>query len=239
MLTLVSGTQALSPTLKTFFLGKGGTEPYVYSVEPGGAGGTINAGTGEYTAPLVTGVDTVKVTDADDNEASLEIRVGTALELFCDIIEKEMELEEGRVYLWDQKINQPKDSDLYVAVGILTAKPFGNRNRFDNGESDQSVNMLAVLQLDVISRGPEARDRKEEVIMALASNYSQSQQELNSFHVGRISTAFRNLSQEDGAAIPYRFSIDVQVQYAVTKRKAVPYYDEFPDPPLTIDEVEP
>lgn len=234
-LSLVAGTQALAPGLKTFFLGKGGTEPYVYSVVPGGIGGTIVAGTGEYTAPLVIGVDVVKVTDALAAEATLQIITGNALELFCDVLQREMGLANGRVYLWDQKINQPKDSALYIAIAVMSAKPFSNINKFDNGESDQSVNMLATLQIDIISRGPEARDRKEEIIMALNSNYAQAQQELNSFYIGKISTAFVNLSQEDGAAIPYRYSISLQIQYAVTKRKAVPYFDDFPTLETTVE----
>ena len=228
MISISAGTLALAPNLYTSFLGLGGTAPYTYSVIPGGAGGTINSSTGAYVAPSVFGTDVVQVTDATSATAEATVLIGSPLDLFCDIIQTEMALSQGQVYLWDQKINIPGDSRLYVPVGILSCKPFGNSNKMDgNGNSIQSVNMSAVLSVDILSRGPEARDRKEEVILALQSNYAQSQQEINSFYVGKLSTAFVNLSLEDGAAIPYRFNISVQIQYAFTNIKPVPYYDNF------------
>lgn len=89
--------------------------------------------------------------------------------------------------------------------------------------------MLATLDIDIISRGPEARDRKEEIILALNSIYAQSQQEGNSFYIGKLppSARFVNLSNIDGAAIPYRFRISVNLQYAFVKSKAIDYFDTF------------
>ncbi|HUX21978.1 MAG TPA: fibronectin type III domain-containing protein [Spirochaetia bacterium] len=46
------------------FTTNGGTPPYAYSVLGGGAGGTVNPGTGVYVAPNIPGTDTVRVTDA-------------------------------------------------------------------------------------------------------------------------------------------------------------------------------
>jgi len=175
--------------------------------------------------------DTIQVVDSLGAIASSQIMVGTPLLLFCDIIQKELGLANGRVYLWDQKIMQPTDSGLYVAVSVLSCKPFANTNSFNGatGDAIQSVNMYALLQVDIISRGPEARDRKEEVILALESNYAQSQQEGNSFYIGKLppGSQFVNLSNQDGAAIPYRFNISVALQYFFVKTKAVPYYDDF------------
>lgn len=234
-MNLVSGTQALAPTLKTFFLGVAGTPPYSYAVLPGGAGGTILP-SGQYTAPLVTGRDVVRVTDFLTLTADLPILIGLPLELFCDVIRHEMALAEDQIYLWDQKINIPTDSRLYVAVSVLSCKPFGNNTRFvGSGNAEQSVNMAAMLSMDILSKGPDARDRKEELILALNSIYAQQQQELNSFYIGKISTEFVNLSQIDGMAIPYRFNISCQVQYMVNKTKAVPYYDTFDNAEVTTE----
>ncbi len=84
-----------------------------------------------------------------------------------------------------------------------------------------------MLGLDIISRGPAARDQKELVIAALNSNYSEQQQEKNAFYIGKISTGFANLSNIDGAAIPYRFHISCAFQYTVTVSQAIPYLDSF------------
>lgn len=249
-------TLSLSQTLKAIgsgrtssFLGVGGTAPYGYAVLAGGAGGTIDPTTGVYVAPAVASsnvlqaIDTIQVTDAAAATATATILVGTPLLLFCDILQRELGLADGRVYLWDQKLMQPKDAGLYVAVTVGRCKPFGNNNRAASGggglDDEAYVAMHATLDVDVISRGPDARDRKEEVLLALASTYSQQQQEANSFYVATLPVGqqFINLSQVDGAAIPYRYRISVAMQYAATRTKAAPYFDNNFD--ATVETIEP
>ncbi len=244
-LTLTQSATAVAANCPASFLGvESLATPFSYAVLAGGAGGVINPSTGAYTAPSTISsdpnklYDTIKVTDTNLDTATARILAGTPLLLFCEVIQRELGLADGRVYLWDQKIMQPTDSDLYVAVSVLRCKPFANVNRQSViagvPVSEQSVNVMASLDIDVISRGPSARDRKEEVIMALNSNYAESQQEANSFRIGGLppSGQFTNLSSIDGAAIPYRYHIGVNMQYAVTKTQAVPYYDTFADPSL-------
>lgn len=243
---------ALAAGLTASFLASGGVAPFTYSIVTDdpvykSAGGSINSSTGIYTAPNVLsseadrGYDTVRVTDGNGDTAESRILVGTVLSLFCEIIEREMGLANGRVYLWDQKINQPTDSGLYIAVSVLNAKPFANVNQAvsaaeeDPLSSRQWVNMLATIGIDIISRGPAARDRKEELILALGSTYAEKQQEANSFLIGRLPTSFVNLSFIDGAAIPYRFHIDVQIQYAYFKAKNIDYFDNFEGPEILTD----
>jgi hypothetical protein len=232
----------------TSLQGSGGLEPYVYSVLPGGAGGSINPDTGIYTAPLVTdddpskATDTIVVTDDNADTAEFSMLITDPLGLVCDIIQNQMDLDDGRVYLWDQKIFEPTDSGLFVAVGVLKAKPFANNISPDAGGSGisgvGSVNVMATLTIDAISRSYEAVRRKEEILLALGSLYSQAQQQANSFSIGRLPAAgqFINLSSVDGAAIPYRFQIEVNVQYFVTNLKAVPYFDDFNNPPTPVTE---
>lgn len=243
-LSLTATLSALAPGLTASFLGVGGTAPYTYAVVAGGAGGTVNSSTGIYTAPAFVNpdaakaYDTLRVTDSAAATATLPILVASPLGLFCDIIQHEMSLANGRVYFWDQKIFQPQDNDLYIAVGIQTCKPFSNIKKFNSsGDTTQVVNMLAVVTIDAISRGPAARDRKEEILMALFSPYAQSQQEINGFSIGRLPPGgqFVNLSLVDGAAIPYRFNISINVQYAVTKILASPFFDDFDPVPVTAE----
>jgi hypothetical protein len=238
-LALTQTLTALAVNLTSSFLATGGTAPYTYSVRAGGAGGTINSSSGLYTAPAAVSsnpsqlYDTIQVIDNLGAIAASQILIGTPLLLFCEILQSELGLTPGRVYLWDQKIMQPNDAGLYVAVSVPSCKPFGNTNTPDGSGSGlnsvQVAHMMATLDIDIISRGGDARDRKEEVILALNSNYSHAQQEANSFSIGKLPAGarFLNLSQIDGAAIPYRYKISVNVQYAVTKTKAVPYFDTF------------
>lgn len=244
-LVLFQTLSAIGVNLTTSFGASGGTPPYTYSVRPNGAGGTITSD-GTYTAPPVVNggtygppkqiYDVIQVRDAAKNIATAKVLVGNPLLLFCDVIQNQLGLPDGRVYLWDQKITEPTDAGLYVAVSVLSCKPFANTND-PNGSGDgidslQSVNMYAQLQLDIISRDTEARDRKEEVILALKSDYARQQMAANSFGIGELppGSQFVNLSHQDGAAIPYRFAISVAMQYFYVKNQAVPFFDSFATP---------
>lgn len=246
-LVLRSSITATAPGLTTYVAASGGVEPYVYSVTSGGAGGAVNASTGLYTAPLVINPDprksrdTIVATDANGDTAEVSIRVTDAFGLLCEIIEREMALPPGRVYWWDQKINKPADSDIYVVVSMMSCKPFGNTARPASSVSGldaiQSINMQATVNIDIISRSTEAFRRKEEVLLAVKSLYSEAQQERNSFSIGQLppGSQFVNLSELDGDAIPYRYNITLNMQYFVTRVKPVPYFDEFAAPSVTTD----
>lgn len=241
-MTLSISVTAMAPLTSTIVSGQGGTPPYTYSIVAGGAGGSLSAqpgGESRFTAPAALNPDpkmqatTIKVVDSLGEEATATVKICDALLLVCDILQRELGLANGRVYLYNQKIMQPTDAGLYVAVGVLNCKPFGNTNKpasSDAGmDSLQSVNMVATLALDIISRDTSALLRKEEVIMALNSTYAQLQQERNSFFIGQLppGTQFVNLSEVDGAAIPYRFNISVNIQYFARKVQAIEYFDEF------------
>lgn len=246
MITIAQTYTAIAVNLSAFFLASGGAEPYTYSVLSGGAGGSIDAVTGFYTAPSILSSDpnfandTILVTDDNGDTAQATILIGTPLILFCDILKHEMGLDDKHIYLWDQKLSQPTDGNLYIAVSIASCKAFGNTNLSVSSGSGmnqiQSVNMQATLDLDLISRGPAARDRKEEVLFALASVYSQQQQTANSFLVGRLpaGSRFINLSDIDGAAIPYRFRVSVSIQYFAQKILPAQHFDSFADPEILI-----
>jgi hypothetical protein len=239
-LAIQINTQALAPRCKAAAGAFGGVEPYVFSVVPGGAGGSIDPVTGLYTAPAVYGFDIVRVTDNNGATADVRVLVASALELFCDILRRELNLENDQVYLWDQKFQPPKDTRLYIAVGVVSSKPFGNGNYPDGSgpglSQDQSVNMQATLSVDIFSRGVSALQRREEVLMALTSWYSKSQQETNSFYIAPLTTTFVNISELDGAAIPYRFSLAVNIQYMVRKVSPQPYFDTFNAPQIELEQ---
>jgi hypothetical protein len=238
-LTLLQSAHAMAAGQLTLPFGAtGGTEPYAYSVEPGGAGGTINPSTGVYTSPASgSGEDTIVVTDADMSTDSGIINICTPLQLVCDIIQTSMGLSAGQVYIYNNKINIPVDSALYVAVGVIASRPFGNRPRFDGSGSGldaiQSVNVLDTISIDILSRSQEALNRKEHVLMALTSPYAQQQMAFNSFFVAPLPQGFVNLSAVDGAAIPYRFNISCNLQYFSTLTTPTDYFDTFSQPVVT------
>lgn len=228
-LTLLGNATSIAPGATVPFEGNGGTPPYVYSVLGGGAGGTINSSTGYYAAPLVTGSDVIRVTDALSAIATSTISIQNVLELVCNLIQTQLGLPDGQIWLWNQKVNIPIDEKLYITVGIESSRPFGNSNapNSTNTSQIQSANICDTLSIDAMSRGPIARDQLNQIILAFESQYAEQQMELNSFKIYPVSTPFLNISGIDGAAIPYRFRNTVKVQYFVTTNSSVEYYGTF------------
>lgn len=245
-LSLTASATAVAAFIQATFAGAGGAEPYVYSVNPDGAGGVIDSATGIYTAPSLVNkdpaklYDTIAVTDDAAATATARILVGTPLHLLCEILQQELQLDSRQVYLWDQKINQPKDSVMYIAVSQLTAKVIGNNRRAvptgGGMDAEQYITLRGMVTLDVISRSTEALLRKEEVLMALTSQYSIQQQDANSISISSVPTGFVNVSQIDGAAIPYRFQLTLGLFYAQPRVKPAQYFDSFDAPEVTIDD---
>jgi hypothetical protein len=243
MITLGQTKTAVGANITAFFQATGGTSPYVYSVLPNGAGGSIDSSTGLYTAPSVINsspnqaYDVIQAKDNAGLKTTSSILVGTPLVLFCDILQTQLGLDNNHIFEWDQKVFQPTDYGLYIIISVINCKPFGNNTYIlpDGISVEQDVNMSATFELDIISRGPAARDQKELVLLALNSIYSQQQQESNSFYIGKLSTNFINLSQIDGAAIPYRYRISFTVQYTVSLITALPYFGTFQTPTIAVN----
>ena len=229
----------------TFFGVQGGTAPYVFSIEPGGAGGTIDANTGEYTAPSSIStdaqetVDTITVTDSLGLVESSSIFICAPLELLCDIIRKEMELENDQVYIFDQKYTMPNDSRVYVTVGVLSEKPFSRSNRIEEiggvFSEISTANFRSILSVNVQSKSTEALYRNVDAMIALNSNYSRTQQEANNFYIAPLSDQINNISEIDGSGIPYRFNFGATMQYSKIKVKSITYYDTFEKPSVTTE----
>lgn len=199
----------------------------------------IDPSTGLYVSPQNTGIDVVIVTDANNSTSQLSISILEPIELFCDVVKEYMGLADDQVYLYNQKFTIPKDERLYINVGFLTDKPFGNNTKFDASGPGlvnvQSVNFAATLNIDFFSRGPDARTRIGEFILALNSDYSQQQQALNGFRIFPLSLQLHNVGWLDGSAIPYRFVINVVIHYFVRKVLSVEYFNTIQDVEIFTD----
>ena len=229
-------THAITTNISTKLTASEGSPPYTYEVLPGGVGGTVSA-EGLYTAPNKFGVDTIRATDSLGVIVTATVTVVPTLKLLCDIIASELELDSDQVFIWNQKFPVLKDQRMYVVVGVVSSRPFTNSAKFNSdGTVTQSATFRTMLSLDIMSKSTLAVDRKEEVVMALASVYAEQQQELNAFSIGKLPTNLVPLSEGEGAAIPYRFNFSVSLQYSVRKTKAVPYFDNFSDADLTTKE---
>lgn len=146
-----------------------------------------------------------------------------------DILIEEMDLDDDRVLVYNQKINLPTDDGLFVVVEFKHAKPFSARSSWttDNPPQEvQEVNMQEFYTIGVFSRSLEALQRKHEVYMAFASQYSQQVQEEQSFKISRC-LPFQDLSPLEETALLYRFDIEVVVLAWYEKKKTLDYYDSY------------
>lgn len=233
-MTISQSYSAIKINNTVSFYATEGMAPYTYEVLVGGAGGSINQD-GIYTAPSSLSdmvFDTIKITDSGGKFLESKVYIYDYFGLCADIIQKEMNLPPGRMWYYNQQISQPKDRGIFISLKQNRLKPFANRSSLKKNSNNQiftaqSINFHSVLEIDVISQSTEALMRKEEIILALNSDYSKSQQEKNGFYVAPISTDFINLSAIDGGLIPYRFQISFVLQYSVDKQVENNYFDNF------------
>jgi hypothetical protein len=207
-----------------------------------GAGGTINPTTGVYVAPNflqtdpVKQFDTIKVTDATSSSTTTTIGVFSPLQLFAEVIEREMALT-SRVWLWDQKIKIPQDDLMWVVLTQGNINTMSNVNRSasagtgpsDGVNAEQSVAVNCDIHIDLKSRGPYARTRALELIRTFVSDYAQRQMAANSFYIAPNPYFMGDFSNQDGAAVPYHYRVITRFQYLEPKTKAVSYFDNFED----------
>lgn len=231
MLKLLSSSNIVALGNKVKLEAIDGLPPYTYSLSNNGDGGFVDAN-GFYTAPLSNnkGYQVIIVKDADGKKATFKISILSQLQLVCEIIQTCMGLDPKQVYIYNQKINIPPDNKLYIAVGFSNIKVIGSNKKYSDGANDaltetSCVSSQGVLKIDILSRGYDALNRKEEVISSLTSTFSNRIQTANSFKLARIPTAFNDLSQQEGSAIPFRFNINVNMHYMTRTTKLVDSFD--------------
>lgn len=154
----------------------------------------------------------------------------TAFENLRKIIIHEMGLADDRVNIFNQKWKIPTYDDLFIVLECLPSKIISNRStvKMVPGEYVEIHDLTVQERITVMvfSRNMDALLRKEEVIMALCSTYSQQIQEQYSFHIARIAP-IEDLTMLEGAAQLYRYDIPVIMLTWQTLTKAVEYYDAF------------
>jgi hypothetical protein len=159
-------------------------------------------------------------------------KVQTTLDFIQDILVKEMELPQDRVLIYDDRTKLPTDDGIFITIEYKgSPKVLSNRNIPQSSSSDlsevQVVNTQEIIAIDIFSRNFDALKRKEEVLMAINSQYAQQSQEKNGFKIFRIPSGFEDLSELEGSAMIKRYEASIVVFAWYTKSKSVDYYDKF------------
>ena len=154
------------------------------------------------------------------------------IEAIADIIQTMLLLDSGRVMMSNQKFNISTAVGLYVVVSYVSGKAIGNNvypTPVVGGMSSTSqVAMMELIQIDLFSVDTTARDRKEEIIMALNSNYAQEICDANNISIARIPSQFNDISGVENTAMLTRYVMTIPVFCLYTTvQNEVSYYSDF------------
>ena len=160
------------------------------------------------------------------------------LKIIAQIIAMEMGLnttstdpQAQRVIIWHENYDLPKTEGLLIVLSEDPGKVIGLKTSFNDALptplEQQELVIAKTVDIDVMSRNFEARQHKEEVLMALASFYSQQQQEAAGFRIFAYPNSFLDISEAEGSSNIYRFRASMIVHVRYSKTKTVNYYNSF------------
>ncbi len=177
-------------------------------------------------------------------EKTVGPKAPTTQSIFVGLFRAYMGLDDDQVIVYNQKWIVPNDDRLYLVVSSLgPQRPYGASAQLED-KGDKLVETVSipsreVITVDLHSAGQAAVDRKEEVLMALASTLAQATCERWSLKIGRTPLSFADASRLLGTTRITRFHLAFPVLRTRSREMAVDYYDNFdaavPPSPLAIE----
>lgn len=156
--------------------------------------------------------------------------MNSTLDVIKQIIDEQMNMPVGRVFAYNSNVNLPEDSELFIPLYYAERKPIANNSKMvttaEGVEEHQSINMVEDVIIALISRDTSARDRVQEVFLALNSYYSRNLQAVNKLHISWIGEAY-DKSFLEATSMLNRFDIRIRVFRSYEKISNIDYYDTF------------
>lgn len=151
--------------------------------------------------------------------------------ILCDIISNDMGISADRVVVSNQNWKPPKDDGIYIIVSEGQSRIIGNTNRFDpdSDEEIKKVSKSTTYNVEITSKNTDAKYRKEEILMAIGSNYSEQKQEENQIRIFRTSQIL-DLSFIEGGSSLHRYQIPIIINSVIIKDRVTDYFDKFQTP---------
>lgn len=155
-----------------------------------------------------------------------------------------LRLEDKQVVTYNQLVPIPPDDRLFVAVGILDAKPYaGSLSYAPGGGVDgvepfllerQSVSERTVFSIHFMSKSNEARRRRAEFTFAISNTLSVQLQERHGFQIARLPIGLVDASSNEGAARLNRYVMTLATLSVQNREGPVDFYDSFAGSPALI-----
>lgn len=156
--------------------------------------------------------------------------MNSTLDVIKQILDEQMNMPINRVFAYNSNVELPKDSDLFIPLYYAERTPIANNSKMVTTargvEEHQTINMVEDVIIALMSRDTSARDRVQEVFLALNSYYSRNLQAKNKFHISWIGEAF-DKSFLEATSMLNRFDIRIRIFRSYDKINTVDYYNTF------------
>jgi len=156
--------------------------------------------------------------------------MNSTLDVIKEILDNQMQMSSGRVFAYNSNVELPKDSGLFIPLFYSARSPMANNSKMvttaQGVEEHQTINMVEEVTIALMSRDTSARDRVQDVFLALNSYYSHQAQQKNKIFISTIGDAY-DASHLEATSMLNRFDIRIRVFRAYEKINTVDYYDNF------------
>ena len=157
----------------------------------------------------------------------------TTVQVILGILVEELAflMPPSRIFIYNQEYVLEPTTEPWIFIKHLGSRVYSNQNLsfIDNsGNLNEEQDLLSqdIVGITIMSKDLKALQYKEAIPMALASIYSQQQQEALTFKIARIMQA-QDLSELEGGSMIYRFDWTLNVLAAYQIIKTQPYFNGF------------
>ena len=152
--------------------------------------------------------------------------------ILIDIIRTYLNLTNDQIWQYNQARVIPNTSGSFVVVSYEASKPYSTSRNYSivgtNYLETTTLQAEEMYSIEIFSRDSSARLNKEQIILALASNYSIQQQELYNFRIASVAERINNISSQDGGSMLNRFVIDTRLITWYQNTQSVNYFNRYP-----------
>lgn len=160
------------------------------------------------------------------------------LQSIAGVVRSCLHLGESQVILARQKFEIPPDSSLLVVLSLEEPKYIGNNVKTINdpalGMRDvQYVTLRDLVQIDILAMtnpktgANEARDKRNQVMLALNSSLCEQTQEMLQYSLARNPISFANTSALEATQFLERYTATLAVTYSEEAEQFPTYFDSF------------
>ena len=156
------------------------------------------------------------------------------VQLVAKIIQTVMQLEDGQVWIYNQRRTIPNTKGLFVVVGMVDSTPFAV-NLQNKGSTDEYryTQMKETITIDLLSYDLSCPQRLPELLGALHSTYGEQLQEEYGFKLASVPQSVLNTSEVEGSSMIHRFTVTTVALRGYDNSSPIEYFDTFSEETLT------